>query len=65
MSSFKNVSGVDLELRVDGRNHSVAAGDSVTVGDEFDPQLSEQPAWAKTTKSTKTTEPVAATEEKN
>jgi len=39
MSVFQNVSGVDRELVVDGRRQEVAAGDLVTVGDEFDYQL--------------------------
>lgn len=64
MSTFKNVSDVDLELQVDGRRHEVAAGGAVTIPDEFDSQLEFQPAWAAVTKTTKTPEDVSATEEK-
>lgn len=64
MSSFKNVSGVDLELQVDGRRYPAAAGKSVSIPDEFDSQLELQPDWALDTKSAKTPEPVSATEEK-
>jgi len=45
MSTFKNVSGVDLDLYVDGRPHAVDADGTVTVADEFDYQLADQPAW--------------------
>ena len=45
MSVFKNVSGVDLDLYVDGRPYSVDAGGTMTVADEFDYTLIDQAAW--------------------
>ena len=45
MSVFKNVSGVDLDLYVDGRPYSVQAGGTMTVADEFDYTLIDQAAW--------------------
>ena len=45
MSTFMNVSGVDLDLYVDGSPHAVDAGETVTVADEFDYTLTDQAAW--------------------
>lgn len=45
MSSFKNVSDVDLEVQVDGRRYFAPAGEEITVPDEFDYQFQYQPAW--------------------
>ena len=45
MSTFMNVSGVDLDLYVDGLPHAVDAGETVTVADEFDFTLMDQAAW--------------------
>jgi len=42
MSVFQNVSGLDLELLVDGRRIPVAADGTVEVADEFDYQLVDQ-----------------------
>ena len=50
MSVFENVSGVDLELQVDGRRLPVSAGSTVTVADEFDYQLVDQTATWKFSK---------------
>lgn len=60
MSSFKNVSGVDLELSVDGRTYEAAAGGSVVIPDEFDSQLTDQPSWV--IKATKTADVPAPSE---
>jgi hypothetical protein len=76
MSVFQNVSGVDRELVVDGRRVEVAAGDLVTVADEFDCQLVDQAETWKFSKKKSaaaestpavpdSTEPVAATEGDN
>ena len=46
MSSFKNVSPDDLVVSVDGVSYDAPAGGSFTVPDEFDSQLSAQPAFA-------------------
>jgi hypothetical protein len=43
MSAFKNVSGEDREVLIDGRPIHVAAGDSFTVPDEHDTSLESQP----------------------
>ena len=45
MSTFMNVSGVDLDLYVDGRPYAVDAGETVTVSDEFDFTLTDQAVW--------------------
>ena len=45
MSTFKNVSGVDLDLYVDGHPYAVDAGETMTVADEFDYTLTDQAAW--------------------
>jgi hypothetical protein len=59
MASFKNVSGVDREVSVDGRLVFVEAGGSFDVGDDFASTLREQPHFseisAKKPKSTDTT----------
>ena len=77
MSTFTNVSGEDRDLYVDGHPYSVVEGGLVTVPDEFDYQLADQPAWqaavpvvpvpASTTEPVpaSTTEPVPASEGDN
>lgn len=50
MSVFQNVSGLDLELLVDGRRIPVAADGTVEVADEFDYQLVDQTATWKFSK---------------
>lgn len=45
MSSFKNVTDVDLEVQVDGRRYSAEPGEEITIPDQFDAQLANQPAW--------------------
>jgi hypothetical protein len=49
MASFKNVSGVDREVSVDGRLVFVAAGDPFDVADEFAPSLRDQPHFSEIT----------------
>ena len=62
MSTFKNVSGVDLEVRVDGLRKPVAADATFKVADEFDYTLENQPAF-QLVKSTKSDpEPASVTE---
>lgn len=46
MATFKNVSGEDREVSVDGRSIFVASGDSFDVDDEFAPTLAEQPHFS-------------------
>jgi hypothetical protein len=46
VSSFKNVSPDDLVVSVDGVSYDAPAGGSFTVPDEFDSQLSAQPAFS-------------------
>lgn len=43
MATFKNVSGEDREVSVDGRSIFVADGDSFDVADEHAPTLRHQP----------------------
>jgi len=50
MSVFQNVSGVDLELLVDGRRIAVEKDATVEVADEFDYQLVDQTATWKFSK---------------
>ena len=45
MSIWKNVSGNDLDLRVDGHPFAVDEGETVTLPDEFDYQVADQPTW--------------------
>jgi hypothetical protein len=45
MSTFTNVTDVELDLQVDGQVYAAPAGGTVTVPDEFDYQLAEQPAF--------------------
>lgn len=81
MSSFKNVTDVDLEVQVDGIRYLAKAGEEISVPDEFDSQFKHQPAWGgeefapaalpvdevpeEVTPDKKTTKASAATEEKN
>lgn len=46
MATFKNVSGEDREVVVDGRNIFVADGDTFDVDDELAPTLAEQPHFS-------------------
>ena len=59
MSTFKNVSGVDLELQVDGRRFLAPAEGTFDVADEFDYQLVDQPAFERAGKKSA---PAASTE---
>lgn len=46
MATFKNVSGEDREVTVDGRPIFVADGDSFDVADELAPTLRDQPHFS-------------------
>lgn len=46
MARFKNVSGVDLEVSVDGARRLVAAGKEFTVPDQFADRYRQQPVFA-------------------
>ena len=59
MSVFTNVSGEDRDLYVDGHPYPVVGGGTVTVPDEFDYQLADQPAWELVSAAQKSA-PVAA-----
>jgi hypothetical protein len=64
MASFKNVSGVDREVFVDGRLVFVAAGDSFDVDDDFASTLRDQPHFAES-KKTRTVSAESSTSEGN
>lgn len=49
MAAFKNVSGVDREVSVDGRLVFVAADDQFDVADDFAPTLRDQPHFSEIT----------------
>lgn len=67
MSSFKNVSDVDLDVQVDGRRYFAQAGGEFTIPDEFDCQFVNQPTFelSKVPKPIKAEIVSDATEEKN
>lgn len=53
MAVFKNVSGGDREVAVDGRFVFVADADTFTIKDEFADALREQPFFEEQTSKTK------------
>jgi len=43
MSTFKNISGEDRDVQVDGRRFAVPVGETFDVADQFDDSLADQP----------------------
>lgn len=62
MPTFKNVSGVDREVYIDGRSVFVADGDSFDVTDEHAPTLRDQPHFSEvgSKKTSKQAEPATS-----